>query len=83
MLKYRYNKTSNGENIMGIATTFADSLQTEISMIHNITDSSMTDAELCRHLRKILNRASKELTVEINDLDVNGGRVFPKITNRF
>lgn len=69
---------------MSIATTFADSLQSEIATIQNLADiSDMTDGDLCRHLRKILNRASKELTVEINDLDVNGGRVFPKITNRF
>ena len=64
---------------MGIATITADSLQAEISMIHNLADSShMTDGDLCRHLRKILNRVSKELTVEINDLDVNGGRVWSK-----
>jgi len=65
---------------MSIAATFADSLQTEISMIHNLTDSSdMTDAELCRWLRKTLNRASKDLTGEIKDLESN----FPKIANRF
>ena len=53
-----------------IATTIADSLQFEISMIHNLADSgNLTDAELCRWLRKTLNKASKELTGEIKDLE--------------
>ena len=64
---------------MSIATTFADSLQSEIATIQNLAETSrMTDGDLCRHLRKILNRASKELPVDINDLDVNGGRVWSK-----
>ena len=65
---------------MGIATITADSLQAEISMIHNLADGgNLTDAELCRWLRKTLNRVSKDLTGEIKDLESN----FPKITNRF
>jgi len=55
---------------MGIATSTADSLQSEISMIHNLAGSSnLTDAELCRWLRKTLNRVSKDLTGEIKDLE--------------
>ena len=55
---------------MGMATIIADNVEVHISSVRSMAhNGNLTDAELCRWFRKMLNQASKELTVEIKDLE--------------
>ena len=53
-----------------IATQIADAVISEMGNLQNLADGeNFTDAELCRLVRKTLNKASKGLTVEIKYLE--------------
>jgi hypothetical protein len=69
-----------------ISTSMASDIKIEMMGVQNLADGgTMTDAELCRWLRKVLNKASKEITVEIKRLESANpdALFFPKRSNRF
>ena len=53
-----------------IATQIADAVISEMGNLQNLADGgNFTDAELCRLVRKTLNKASKGVTGEIKYLE--------------